>query len=114
MEQTTVTHDPHAVPHIQLSGISKAYPNGVQALQNIDLTLYEGEIFGIIGRSGAGKSTLLRLFNRLENADSGEITIHGEQLQNIDLTALCRARFWHSSAAAAPGNRRCCACLIAW
>ncbi|HFP9308810.1 TPA: methionine ABC transporter ATP-binding protein [Raoultella ornithinolytica] len=79
MEQTTVTHDPHAVPHIQLSGISKAYPNGVQALQNIDLTLYQGEIFGIIGRSGAGKSTLLRLFNRLENADSGEITIHGEQ-----------------------------------
>jgi ABC-type phosphate/phosphonate transport system ATPase subunit len=65
MEQTTVTHDPHAVPHIQLSGISKAYPNGVQALQNIDLTLYQGEIFGIIGRSGAG-------------------------------------------------NRRCCACLIAW
>ena len=74
-----MTHDPHAVPHIQLSGISKAYPNGVEALQNIDLTLYQGEIFGIIGRSGAGKSTLLRLFNRLENADSGEITIHGEQ-----------------------------------
>ncbi|WP_407284126.1 methionine ABC transporter ATP-binding protein [Raoultella planticola] len=74
-----MTHDPRAVPHIQLSGISKAYPNGVQALQNINLTLYQGEIFGIIGRSGAGKSTLLRLFNRLENADSGEITIHGEQ-----------------------------------
>ena len=52
-----MTHDPHAVPHIQLSGISKAYPNGVQALQNIDLTLYQGEIFGIIGRSGAGKSS---------------------------------------------------------
>jgi D-methionine transport system ATP-binding protein len=51
----------------------------VQALQDIDLTLRQGEIFGIIGRSGAGKSTLLRLFNRLENADSGEITIHGEQ-----------------------------------
>ncbi len=58
-----MTHDPRAVPHIQLSGISKAYPNGVQALQNINLTLYQGEIFGIIGRA-AGKSTLLRLFNR--------------------------------------------------
>ncbi len=44
-----MTHDPRAVPHIQLSGISKAYPNGVQALQNINLTLYQGEIFGIIG-----------------------------------------------------------------
>jgi D-methionine transport system ATP-binding protein len=77
-EQTIVTHDPRP-PHIQLSGISKAYPNGVQALQDIDLTLRQGEIFGIIGRSGAGKSTLLRLFNRLENADSGEMFIHGEQ-----------------------------------
>ena len=74
-----MTHNPRAVPHIQLNAISKAYPNGVQALQNINLTLYQGEIFGIIGRSGAGKSTLLRLFNRLENAESGEITIHGEQ-----------------------------------
>lgn len=74
-----MTHNPRAVPHIQLNAISKAYPNGVQALQNINLTLYQGEIFGIIGRSGAGKSTLLRLFNRLENADSGEITIHGER-----------------------------------
>lgn len=73
-----MTPDPHAYAY-QLSGISKTYPNGVQALQNIDLTLYQGEIFGIISRSGAGKSTLLRLFNRLENADSGEITIHGEQ-----------------------------------
>jgi ABC-type methionine transport system ATPase subunit len=45
----------------------------VQALQDIDLTIRQGEIFGIIGRSGAGKS-LLRLFNRLENADSGEIS----------------------------------------
>nr|WP_032740744.1 methionine ABC transporter ATP-binding protein MetN [Klebsiella variicola] len=63
---------------MEFAGISKAYPNGVQALQDIDLTIRQGEIFGIIGRSGAGKSTLLRLFNRLENADSGEMFIHGE------------------------------------
>lgn len=64
-------------PHIRLSGVSKAYPNGVQALQDISLDIQAGEIFGIIGRSGAGKSTLLRLFNRLENADRGEIAING-------------------------------------
>jgi D-methionine transport system ATP-binding protein len=72
-----VTHIPAPI-HIEFAGISKAYPNGVQALQDIDLTIRQGEIFGIIGRSGAGKSTLLRLFNRLENADSGEMFIHGE------------------------------------
>jgi D-methionine transport system ATP-binding protein len=73
-----VTHIPAPPTHIEFAGISKAYPNGVQALQDIDLTIRQGEIFGIIGRSGAGKSTLLRLFNRLENADSGEMFIHGE------------------------------------
>ena len=64
-------------PHIRVRGISKAYPNGVQALDDINLEIQAGEIFGIIGRSGAGKSTLLRLFNRLENADRGEMTISG-------------------------------------
>lgn len=63
--------------HIRLRGISKAYPNGVQALDDINLEIQAGEIFGIIGRSGAGKSTLLRLFNRLETADRGEMTISG-------------------------------------
>ncbi len=64
-------------PHLQLRNISKAYPNGVQALQAVNLDIQRGEIFGIIGRSGAGKSTLLRLFNRLESTDGGEICIHG-------------------------------------
>lgn len=66
--------------HIQLRDISKAYPNGVQALKAIDLEIQSGEIFGIIGRSGAGKSTLLRVFNRLESADSGDIRINGTSI----------------------------------
>lgn len=66
--------------HIQLRDISKAYPNGVQALKAIDLEIQSGEIFGIIGRSGAGKSTLLRMFNRLESADSGDIRINGTSI----------------------------------
>jgi ABC-type metal ion transport system, ATPase component len=67
-------------PHIQLRGITKTYTNGVKALRDIHLDIQSGEIFGIIGRSGAGKSTLLRLFNRLEQADSGEITIYGTSI----------------------------------
>ena len=66
-----------STPEIQLRGVSKTYANGVKALDNIELDIYAGDIFGIIGRSGAGKSTLLRLFNGLEQADSGDITIHG-------------------------------------
>ena len=61
-----MTHIPAPPIHIEFAGISKAYPNGVQALQDIDLTIRQGEIFGIIGLSGAGKTSVLR---RLE--DSG-------------------------------------------
>lgn len=66
-----------STPEIQLRGVSRTYANGVKALDNIELDIYAGDIFGIIGRSGAGKSTLLRLFNGLEQADSGDITIYG-------------------------------------
>ena len=73
----TVMTTVQPTPHIQLRGVTKTYASGVKALEDVHLDIHAGEIFGIIGRSGAGKSTLLRLFNRLEQADSGEITIHG-------------------------------------
>ena len=57
---------------IILKKISKAYA-AVQALQDIDLTIPDGCIYGIIGRSGAGKSTLLRIMSLLEPPDSGEV-----------------------------------------
>lgn len=53
------------------------------ALNNINLTIEEGSIYGIIGHSGAGKSTLIRCINLLEKPDSGSVMI-----DNIDLTKL--------------------------
>ena len=50
---------------IEFKGVSKVYDNGVRALNNINLTIDEGEFVAIIGLSGAGKSTLLRLINKL-------------------------------------------------
>ncbi len=50
---------------IVFTNVSKTYPNGVQGLQNINLTIKEGEIVAIIGLSGAGKSTFLKSINRL-------------------------------------------------
>ena len=58
------------VPQIELRGLSKVYqiPGGeVQALNNINLTIEQGDIYGIIGMSGAGKSTLIRCLNRLDS-----------------------------------------------
>ncbi|WEK28070.1 MAG: methionine ABC transporter ATP-binding protein [Candidatus Pseudomonas phytovorans] len=75
-----------------LRGIHKHY-GAVSALDNIDLQVRRGEVFGIIGRSGAGKSSLLRLLNRLEAPSAGQVLIDGQDiagLQGKPLHALRR------------------------
>lgn len=76
---------------IELSGLSKSF-SGKPALQNIDLFIQEGEIFGIIGKSGAGKSTLLRCMNLLERPDSGEVIIDSQNLMTLSNKDLTLAR----------------------
>ncbi len=61
-------------PELRISGLSKTYPNGVQALQNINLTIPTG-MFGLLGPNGAGKSTLMRTIATLQEADEGSITL---------------------------------------
>ena len=73
---------------IELKNLSKTYSSAsgsVEALRDINLTIEDGEIFGIIGLSGAGKSTLVRCINLLERPTSGQVIIDGK-----DLTALPR------------------------
>jgi len=57
---------------LTLKNLSKTYPNGVQALKNVDLTIGKG-MFGLLGQNGAGKSTLMRTIATLQEADQGEI-----------------------------------------
>lgn len=64
--------------HVRFINLGKTYQGQqgpVDALQNIDLAIQHGEIFGIIGRSGAGKSSLIRTINRLEQPSSGRVLI---------------------------------------
>ena len=60
-----------------MQGISKSFP-GVQALQDIDLTVYPGEILALVGENGAGKSTLMKILNGVYAADEGTITWQGQ------------------------------------
>lgn len=70
-------------PIIRLEGLGKQFAtaNGmVTALDDINLEILEGEIFGIIGLSGAGKSTLVRCINYLEVPTSGKVIFEGKNL----------------------------------
>ena len=70
-------------PIIRLRNVGKEFKtaNGpVVALEDINLDIERGEIFGIIGLSGAGKSTLVRCINMLETPTSGQVIFEGENL----------------------------------
>ena len=82
---------------IELKHITKTFGSGetqVHALQDICLTVPDGEIFGIIGLSGAGKSTLVRCINLLEKPDSGSILFNGRDLTTLSdkELRLCRRK----------------------
>ena len=65
-------------PLIELQGISKAF-GGVQAVDDASLTVYPGEVVGLLGHNGAGKSTLIRILSGAYVADSGRIVVGGEE-----------------------------------
>ena len=68
---------------IELKHLSKEYPMSdktVEALKDVNLTIQDGDIYGIIGMSGAGKSTLVRCINLLERPTEGEVLIDGENV----------------------------------
>jgi D-methionine transport system ATP-binding protein len=80
---------------IVLRNISKVFDNGkvaLTAVDNVNLTIEQGQIYGIIGYSGAGKSTLIRLLNGLEKPSTGSVTINGQDISAAKGEALRQAR----------------------
>lgn len=63
---------------VEMKNISKSFP-GVKALDNAQLTLYEGEVLGLLGENGAGKSTLMNVLGGVYKPDAGTITIDGKE-----------------------------------
>ena len=72
--------------------VSKVYNNGVVGIQNIDLTIEDGEFVAIIGLSGAGKSTFLRAINRLINITAGDIRINETSITKAGKRQLKKIR----------------------
>lgn len=80
---------------IELKHLSKVYTNGqtkVEAIRDINLTIEDGDIFGIIGLSGAGKSTLIRCINFLERPTEGQVIFDGVDLGTITHRELLKKR----------------------
>jgi D-methionine transport system ATP-binding protein len=80
---------------ISLNNITKIYntkSGSLTAVNQVNLEIDKGEIFGIIGYSGAGKSTLIRMFNGLEKPTEGSLTIDGKDFSTIQGSELRRAR----------------------
>ena len=71
---------------IEIKHLSKTFQmkdGAVKALQNINLTIPDGAIYGIIGMSGAGKSTLVRCINLLERPTEGSVVIDGVEMEKL-------------------------------
>ena len=80
---------------IELQHVGKSYINGnnrVDAIDDINLTIEDGEIFGIIGLSGAGKSTLVRCINFLERPTEGKILFDGVDIGSLSNRELLKTR----------------------
>ncbi len=82
-------------PIIKIQDVSKRFENKknqVNALNNINIDIEQGDIFGIIGMSGAGKSTLVRCINFLERPSKGTVIIDGKDLSKLSNKELRKSR----------------------
>ncbi len=82
---------------IELKGVKKDYPLGnttVHAVRGVDLTIEEGDFLSIVGPSGSGKTTLLNLIGCIDNASTGSIKIHGQEITSMTDKQLTDLRLY--------------------
>ena len=74
---------------LRCSGVTKRF-GGLVAVNNVDISIREGEILGLVGPNGAGKSTLLNLISGVHRPDSGGIYLNNEDITRLSLDAVCK------------------------
>jgi energy-coupling factor transport system ATP-binding protein len=76
------------LPLIIVKSVDFIYPNGTNALRNINMTLHKGEMLAIMGKNGAGKTTLIRTLNGLIRPTTGDIYINNENINKKSIAEL--------------------------
>ncbi len=77
---------------IEVRGLWKVYPGGVEALRDVSLEVYEGEVVGLMGPSGSGKSTLLHITAGLEKPTEGQVYVMGNSIGDMEEDKLASFR----------------------
>ena len=77
---------------IEFVHAGKTYPNGVQGLKDVNLTIEQGEFVAIIGLSGAGKATLIRTINRMIDVTAGQVVVDGVDVMSLRGKSLRKFR----------------------
>lgn len=72
---------------IEITNASKSYNGKIKAVDNMELTIKDGEIFGFLGPNGAGKTTTIKMITGISEIDSGSIKINGIDIKNDPLQA---------------------------
>ena len=72
---------------IEFKNVSKSYKKGVKAVDDLTLTVNDGEIFGFLGPNGAGKSTTIRMLTGILNIDEGQILLDGKDIEKEPIEA---------------------------
>jgi energy-coupling factor transport system ATP-binding protein len=75
---------------IEAKDIYFTYPNGVEALKGVSVTIQDGEFIAIMGQNGAGKTTLVKHFNGLLKPTKGQVVVNGVNVKNVSVAKLAR------------------------
>jgi energy-coupling factor transport system ATP-binding protein len=78
----------YEAPIIVVEGLSHRYPNGVVALEGVDLTVRRGEFLAVLGQNGSGKTTLVKHFNGLLKPTGGSVRVDGEETVELGIRRL--------------------------
>jgi putative ABC transport system ATP-binding protein len=82
-------------PVLEIRGLSKRYPGGVDALRDVALMVEEGELLAVVGPSGSGKSTLLHIMGTLDRPSAGTVRVAGHDVAELSDRRLAALRARH-------------------